>query len=1220
MFSRYPDVSQNVDRMMGRGNAGVTGCMTPAGQGFSSLRGRPIVGLEALSLQGLSPDHLHLTRESQRELQDLAGNAMSSTVVGAAILSALIVSAGRLVPETVESSLCVRPPRSAQEERVIQESCRLEVAQMCYEEATVESDAHLCQLASATRQLCHCEGQDQIVKVPIFVCIDCGATACRTCKDIPQHNYTERRPRIERSNPRHFVQALQEVLPATLEMTSRSPSFQEEIRAYLDTAKADTQSPLLQPAGRRARVIARYLSGLQAAFGHEMRIRHIHRSNCWKVQYESSRSRLQLIIDESRLFWELFVKPDPSLPSNSLERSLFRRPVARTTTTAGFSNLLAGRWQLLIPLHQKKEVTLSGEGTLVSSWKTELGLEGVASSESKVYHRIEVRPYPGDLPRAFKALTGSYELLPACGTANRSLHVKRAKSGQRDVFLLFEPDPYGPAEDDEFIFTTDPSRLGRGEARAMLARVGKLTSTLRSARGDPAKWKPCHLLDGPTGAYCSVDTFQRKVELRLFPGCKTKCILRSPCGDSRDVNWTVPSPSSCKTATIPLITCQLPRLDTEMTEWHCPSSFSITERNERTVRVDLAWLAIGLKELCDAPEAWARMHVGGASYDCASCAPPRPRIKWVEIPTQTSRSRSAQVGRQNRVSPLEDPADTGPYELALKSRPSPFLIEIKKNCPNEGEAARISIALNLQTLAHRAIGNLTLHSKGSRIWPVETSWRISTGLGESLHGRLQAFTLQSNKETRPRRFKFSARNCETGSILKLREDQARALNWMTTRDIDLCEPFSEEIVEESTCTKLGWRLEARATRPVRARGGIVADDVGFGKTITTLALIKDRLADATEESRQSTSRLIPIRATLIVAPPTLVPQWKDEISKFWPSCKLLHVHDASNLRKRSIGDFEDADIVLLSLSLLTHEQYHKRLADFAALPSVPVLNGPREHAAWLSLVTGRIEDLSAQLHEQTPSEFASSLEQRVRDYKGDGTVQNAVPSRRLKGKDFEEHQRARAAPIAAQSHQSESHLDTPKRPILGFESAKAYSDALFPVLSLFEFHRKIVDEQTYVDDNQLQAVTSVRSRATWILSGTPYIRDFADVKRMAVFLGVFLGIDDDTAGYSREDNARAIRSSRTGKCHLHGLRISAHCVQISKNFKHCKSTTLTSGICIAIALPKGSLTRLHARYVLCVAWLKRVLTLSRIVQKFPPYCRLHFVIQFCSAKLIGSWR
>jgi len=53
-------------------------------------------------MQGLPIDELLLTRESEDNLRDLAGNAMSSTVVGSAIIAALIVGMKHLEPGTGE--------------------------------------------------------------------------------------------------------------------------------------------------------------------------------------------------------------------------------------------------------------------------------------------------------------------------------------------------------------------------------------------------------------------------------------------------------------------------------------------------------------------------------------------------------------------------------------------------------------------------------------------------------------------------------------------------------------------------------------------------------------------------------------------------------------------------------------------------------------------------------------------------------------------------------------------------------------------------------------------------------------------------------------------------------------------------------------------------------------------------------------------------------------
>lgn len=55
-------------------------------------RGGPLVGLEALSLQGLPIDGLLFTRENNDQLQSLAGSAMSSSVIGTCVLAALVIA------------------------------------------------------------------------------------------------------------------------------------------------------------------------------------------------------------------------------------------------------------------------------------------------------------------------------------------------------------------------------------------------------------------------------------------------------------------------------------------------------------------------------------------------------------------------------------------------------------------------------------------------------------------------------------------------------------------------------------------------------------------------------------------------------------------------------------------------------------------------------------------------------------------------------------------------------------------------------------------------------------------------------------------------------------------------------------------------------------------------------------------------------------------------
>jgi hypothetical protein len=92
------NLSQNVDRGFASTRYAICPCLTPAGLPYVSNRGGPLVGLEALSMQGLPIDELLLTRESEDNLRDLAGNAMSSTVVGSAVIAALCVGMKYLEP------------------------------------------------------------------------------------------------------------------------------------------------------------------------------------------------------------------------------------------------------------------------------------------------------------------------------------------------------------------------------------------------------------------------------------------------------------------------------------------------------------------------------------------------------------------------------------------------------------------------------------------------------------------------------------------------------------------------------------------------------------------------------------------------------------------------------------------------------------------------------------------------------------------------------------------------------------------------------------------------------------------------------------------------------------------------------------------------------------------------------------------------------------------
>jgi superfamily II DNA or RNA helicase len=88
-------------------------------------------------------------------------------------------------------------------------------------------------------------------------------------------------------------------------------------------------------------------------------------------------------------------------------------------------------------------------------------------------------------------------------------------------------------------------------------------------------------------------------------------------------------------------------------------------------------------------------------------------------------------------------------------------------------------------------------------------------------------------------------------------------------------------------------------------GGILADDMGLGKTIQTLA----HLLCEKEQGRIE-------KASLIIAPTSLVWNWFDEAQRFAPSLKVLVFHGSD----RHDDDFDDYDLVISTYGLIQRDK------------------------------------------------------------------------------------------------------------------------------------------------------------------------------------------------------------------------------------------------------------------------------------------------------------
>ncbi len=117
-------------------------------------------------------------------------------------------------------------------------------------------------------------------------------------------------------------------------------------------------------------------------------------------------------------------------------------------------------------------------------------------------------------------------------------------------------------------------------------------------------------------------------------------------------------------------------------------------------------------------------------------------------------------------------------------------------------------------------------------------------------------------------------------------------------------------------------------------GGILADDMGLGKTVQVLAHI------LAEKQRGRLDH-----PALVVAPTSLVGNWRDEATRFTPTLKVLVLHGAH--RAEHYEEIPAHDLVITTYPLLPRDEDRLRKARFAllVLDEAQAIKNPHSHAA-----------------------------------------------------------------------------------------------------------------------------------------------------------------------------------------------------------------------------------------------------------------------------------
>ncbi len=109
-------------------------------------------------------------------------------------------------------------------------------------------------------------------------------------------------------------------------------------------------------------------------------------------------------------------------------------------------------------------------------------------------------------------------------------------------------------------------------------------------------------------------------------------------------------------------------------------------------------------------------------------------------------------------------------------------------------------------------------------------------------------------------------------------------------------------------------------------GGILADEMGLGKTVQTIAFL------LSEENKKS----------LIVAPTSLIYNWKNEFLKFAPSMKVCVLHGNKDERMALLNEAHNYDVVLTTYGTLKNdeEKYNEISFDYCILDEGQNIKNP----------------------------------------------------------------------------------------------------------------------------------------------------------------------------------------------------------------------------------------------------------------------------------------
>ncbi|KAL7086737.1 hypothetical protein ACP275_13G019300 [Erythranthe tilingii] len=280
---------------------------------------------------------------------------------------------------------------------------------------------------------------------------------------------------------------------------------------------------------------------------------------------------------------------------------------------------------------------------------------------------------------------------------------------------------------------------------------------------------------------------------------------------------------------------------------------------------------------------------------------------------------------------------------------------------------------------------------------------------------------------------------------------------------------------------LAWALKQEESA---VKGGILADEMGMGKTLQAIALVlfKRNISRGISDhhlpasSASSSQKLRAIKGTLVICPLVAVMQWVSEIDRFTSkgSTKVLVYHGTN--RAKNHYKFSEYDFVITTYSIVEAE-YRKYV-----MP-------PKDKCQYCGKMF-----------------YGSKLKIHLKYMCGPGAVRTAKQSKQQrkepktkKTSDFE------VSTSNTGLNDGKDHDSADKETENEFSTEKGLSSGAKSILHSLMWERVILDEAHYIKErrsNTTRAIFALQSSYKWALSGTPLQNRVGELYSLVRFLQI----------------------------------------------------------------------------------------------------------------------